>query len=98
MVEIGYMFKINNKASVSLKKAVPGQQIQPILHIVDGFEIMQGGVQGYVSSLCLDHDNGGSQKGMNALPGFNRHFYRYIMIQVDGIFHIAEEALPVQRF
>mgnify|MGYP006990129546 CR=1 FL=1 len=42
--------------AVCLKKTVFGQQIQPILHSMDGFKIMQGSMQGYSSPLRFNHE------------------------------------------
>jgi len=44
VVKIHDMFKVDNEAAVCLKKTVPRQQFQPVLHIVDGVKIAHGGM------------------------------------------------------
>ena len=56
---------------------------------------MQGSMHNHTSSPGFDHDNGGGEKRMDALFGFDGYFNRYGVIQVKSILHIAEETLPV---
>ena len=96
MVKICDMLKIDNEAAVCLEKAVFWKQINPILHIMNGFKITSDGMHRYFPALCFYCYDRGRKKCMHSLLCFDWDFDCHGVIQVNGIFHIPEEPLFIQ--
>lgn len=98
MVKIRNMLEVDDEAAVCLEKTVFGQQIQPVLHIVDGFKIAQCGMDDDFSPQGFYRYDGGRQKRVYALLCFHRNLDGDGVVQIQGVFQIAEKAPDIQRF
>lgn len=96
MVKIRNMLEVDDEAAVCLEKTVFGQQLQPVLHIVDGFKIAQRGMDDDFSPQGFYLYDRGRQKRVYALFCFHRNLDGDGVVQIQGVFQIAEKAPDIQ--
>ena len=98
MVKVCDMFKIDDKAAVCLKETIFWQQVDPILHIVNGFKITLGCIYKYLSFFCFHSNDRRSGNCMYSLLGFDWNFDCHSVIHIGRTQLVGDEERAMKHF